>query len=96
MPQHSNAPAQAHVVEFSKAEAAWRQSKDQLPGKTCRELWALYQQGTEGDCTVPKPSGMFNGNAKEQWRLWKGLHGVSPEDAKIMFVERLRKDGVDV
>jgi len=37
---------------------------------------------------------MFNGNLKEQWRLWNELKGISIEDAKVMFIERLRKEKV--
>lgn len=79
---------------FRKAELAWKRHKEQLPGKTCRELWALHKQATAGDCNEPKPDGVFNGSAKEQWRLWNGLQGVSEQDAKAMFIERLRRDGV--
>lgn len=80
---------------FSQAEAAYRTHRESLSGKSNRELWALHKQATAGDCTEPKPDGMFNGSAKEQWRLWNGLKGISSEEARIMFIERLRKDGVD-
>jgi len=79
---------------FAQAEAAFKQHKEQLPGRACRELWALHKQATVGDCEEPKPSGMFNGSAKEQWRLWHGLRGISRDEAQLMFVERLQKDGV--
>merc|ERR1712232_1404037 len=75
---------QASHLDFSKAEIAWKSNKEQLSGKAGRALWAYYQQATVGDCNMEKPSGKFNGNAKEQWRLWNGLQGVPPEDAKIM------------
>jgi len=80
---------------FPRAEAAWKRHKERLPGKTCRELWALQKQATTGDCTEEKPSGMFNGSAKEQWRLWAALQGLPEQEAKAMFLERLRRDGVD-
>merc|ERR1712178_639731 len=82
-------------AEFKRAEEAWTKSKDKLPGKACRALWALQNQATVGDCNTKKPSGMFNGNAKEQWRLWNELKGISVEDAKMMFVERLRKEKIN-
>lgn len=82
------------VAAFAQAEAAWKRKKTKLPGKASRELWAMHRQATTGDCTEPKPSGIFNGNAKEQWRLWSGLKGMSQEEAKIMFMERLRRDKV--
>lgn len=81
-------------AEFQAAQEAWATTKDKLPGKACRALWALQNQATKGDCTEKKPSGMFNGNAKEQWRLWNELKGISVEDAKVMFIERLRKEKV--
>merc|ERR1712217_203513 len=95
LPNPSAAAALAHW-RFSKAEAAWKQNKERLPGKACRELWALQKQATVGDCDAPKPEGMFNGNAKEQWRLWNSLYGLSQDEAKAMFIERLQKDGIMV
>jgi acyl-CoA-binding protein len=82
------------TAEFNLAEQAWSTAKEKLPGKACRALWALHNQATTGDCNTKKPSGMFNGNAKEQWRLWNELKGISSDDAKLMFVERLRKEKV--
>merc|ERR1719198_2038680 len=60
-------------LEFPAAQIAWQKNPEAFPGKTRRELWALHQQATVGDCNEPKPSGVFNGNAKEQWRLWRHL-----------------------
>jgi len=37
---------------------------------------------------------MFNGSAREQWRLWNGLNGITQDEAKVMFVERLQKDSL--
>lgn len=81
--------------QFPKAEAAFKRHKEQLSGKACRELWALRRQATSGDCNEPKPAGVFNGSAKEQWRLWNGLKGIPEEDAKAMFIERLQREGVN-
>lgn len=81
-------------AEFKAAEEAWSKNKDKLSGKACRALGALQEQANIGDCNTPKPSGMFNGNVKEQWRLWNELKGISVEDAKLMFIERLRKEKV--
>jgi len=80
--------------EYKMAEQAWLKNQEKLPGKACRALWALQNQATVGDCNTKKPSGVFNGNAKEQWRLWNELQGISMEDAKLMFIERLRKEKV--
>jgi len=81
-------------AEFRSAAQAYSNLGDKLPGKACRALWALQNQATVGDCNEPKPSGMINGNAKEQWRLWNELKGIACEDAKVMFVERLRKEKI--
>jgi len=80
--------------DFPRAEEVFDAKKDTLQGRARRELWALHQQATLGDCNETKPSGMFNGNAKEQWRLWNGLKDLPPDDAKIMFIERLQKEHV--
>jgi len=89
----SMTPEAPTADEFPKAEVAWQKHKERLSGKTCRALWAYHQQATIGDCNIEKPTGMFNGSSKEQWRLWSGLKGIHPEEAKTMFIERLRKDG---
>jgi len=81
---------------FARAQALYRSNKESLPGKSLRQLWALHSQATEGDCNVPKPIGAFNGSAKEQWRLWHDLRGIPQETAKAMFIERLRKDNIEV
>lgn len=84
------------IDEFPRAEEAYEAKKDTLQGRARRELWALLQQATLGDCTEAKPSGMFNGNAKEQWRLWNGLKSIPSDDAKIMFVERLQREHIQI
>merc|ERR1719373_604731 len=88
------AAAKLLAEQFPRAEAAFKHHKEELSGKACRELWALRRQATVGDCSEPKPEGMFNGSAKEQWRLWNGLRGIPEEDAKAMFMERLQREGV--
>merc|ERR1711988_142550 len=89
-PALSNALLPSIDAEFKAATEAWTKGKDKLSGKAGRALWALQNQATLGDCVTKKPTGMFNGNAKEQWRLWNELKGISCDDAKVMFVERLR------
>mmetsp|Transcript_7096 Transcript_7096/g.11451 ORF Transcript_7096/g.11451 Transcript_7096/m.11451 type:complete len:349 (+) Transcript_7096:51-1097(+) len=81
-------------ADFNAATEALTKGKEKLSGKASRALWALQQQATTGDCNTKKPTGMFNGNAKEQWRLWNELKGIACEDAKVMFVERLRKEKI--
>eukprot|EP00929_Paragymnodinium_shiwhaense_P029754 TRINITY_DN16994_c0_g1_i1.p1 TRINITY_DN16994_c0_g1~~TRINITY_DN16994_c0_g1_i1.p1 ORF type:complete len:353 (-),score=62.99 TRINITY_DN16994_c0_g1_i1:109-1167(-) len=81
---------------FARAETLWKEKKDKLSGKACRELWALHKQATVGDCNEPKPTGIWNGSAKEQWRLWNGLQGMSTDEAKEQFIQRLAKDGIHV
>lgn len=83
----------ASDCNFQKAESIFKQNKEELTGKACRELWALHKQATVGDCREEMPQGMFNGSAKEQWRLWTKLQGIQPEEAKALFVERLQREG---
>jgi acyl-CoA-binding protein len=90
----SNALSPSIDAEFKAATEALTKGKDKLSGKASRALSALQNQATLGDCVTKKPTGMFNGNAKEQWRLWNELKGISCDDAKVMFVERLRKEKV--
>lgn len=96
--EEAGSPHQAKLVEdaFQRAEGLFRQNKELLSGKACRELWALQKQATVGDCREDVPQGVFNGSAKEQWRLWTKLEGISQEEAKALFVERLQREGVHV
>jgi len=82
-------------AEFRRAEEAWSQGKENLAGKTSRALSALHNQATTGDCHTKKPSGLFNGHAKEQWRLWNDLKGVNCDDAKVMFIDKLQKANIN-
>merc|ERR1719189_1694247 len=59
--EEAGSPDHARLVEntFRKAEGVFRQHKEQLSGKACRELWALQKQATNGDCREDMPQGVF-------------------------------------
>ena len=46
------------------------------------ELYALFKQGSEGDC-----SGRPRGNLKERWKwkFWKRLEGTSKDEAMLQY-----------
>ncbi len=49
------------------------------------KLYALFKQGTKGDCTDKRPGLMdFVGRAK--FDAWKALEGTSSEDAMRQYV----------
>eukprot|EP00201_Polytomella_parva_P016227 CAMPEP_0175052636 /NCGR_PEP_ID=MMETSP0052_2-20121109/8469_1 /TAXON_ID=51329 ORGANISM="Polytomella parva, Strain SAG 63-3" /NCGR_SAMPLE_ID=MMETSP0052_2 /ASSEMBLY_ACC=CAM_ASM_000194 /LENGTH=91 /DNA_ID=CAMNT_0016317061 /DNA_START=36 /DNA_END=311 /DNA_ORIENTATION=+ len=56
------------------------------------ELYALFKQSKEGDCSGDRP-GFFDPKGKAKWDAWNGKKGLSQEDAKkkyIEFVESLK------
>ncbi|MEC7700877.1 MAG: acyl-CoA-binding protein [Candidatus Thermoplasmatota archaeon] len=48
------------------------------------ELYALFKQGSEGDC-----SGRPRGNLKERWKwkFWKRLEGTPKDDAMLRYCD---------
>ena len=61
-----------------------RPSNDEL-----LKLYALYKQGTVGDCTKSEPS-MFNIKEKQKWNAWKSVSGLSQDDAKINYIKLVK------
>merc|ERR1711976_569406 len=49
------------------------------------ELYALYKQGTVGDCNTTRP-GMIDFAGKAKWDAWNGKKGTSQDDAKAAYV----------
>ena len=50
------------------------------------ELYALFKQGSEGDC-----SGRPRGNLKERWKwkFWKRLQGISSNEAMTRYCDKV-------
>ena len=76
------ANASKEVTQLSQAPDAAEKLK----------LYALYKQGSAGDCTGARP-GMMDFIGRAKYDAWKELEGTSKEDAMqkyIDYVEELK------
>lgn len=71
--------------EFEQAVAASKNLPTRPDNMTMLRLYALYKQGTEGDCTQERPGAMdFVGRAKHD--AWAALAGTPQEEARLQYV----------
>src|SRR3546814_9350298 len=82
---------------MSDLQARFEQAKQDVQGlserpdnDTLLRLYALYQQGSEGDVSGPKP-GFFDFVATAKDQAWAKLAGTGQEDAKEKYVDRVTK-----
>ena len=77
------------MVSQSDFEAA-SQRAQQLPSKPSNtvllQLYGLYKQATEGDVSGTRPGG-FDFKAIAKYDAWKGLTGLSQDDARQQYVD---------
>lgn len=59
-----------------------------LTNEELLELYALYKQGTVGDCNTSRP-GMFDQKGRYKWDGWNGKKGVNKEDAMAVRKGRM-------
>ncbi|XP_051160115.1 acyl-CoA-binding protein homolog [Leptopilina boulardi] len=52
------------------------------------EIYALFKQATVGDCNTARP-GMLDFKGKAKWDAWNGKKGLSQEDAKKQYIEKV-------
>lgn len=71
------------AVDYVKA------NKSKLPSKALIELEACFKQVQFGDTNTPMPSA-FNPKARQSWKAWKELSGVSLEEAMQMYIDLLK------
>lgn len=76
---------QVSVAEFQKKKARMKRIERV-------ELWALYQQVTEGDCTQPAPS-WFKREQYAKWKRWGELEGTTMKEAIELFIDYMRVVG---
>ena len=68
--------AKLHVVNFSNDQKL--------------NLYKYYKQLTIGDNNTNKPS-FLNLKAKEKWKAWDSVKGVSKEDATKEYIKLVKK-----
>jgi acyl-CoA-binding protein len=79
---------------FSKAVNEANALKKRPDNKTLLKLYGLFKQATQGDCQEERPKG-FDFKAAAKWEAWKGLQGISREEAMkkyVGLVENLSKE----
>ncbi|XP_062539717.1 acyl-CoA-binding protein [Armigeres subalbatus] len=54
------------------------------------EVYGLYKQATVGDCNTDKP-GFLDFKGKSKWEAWNGRKGMSQDDAKQAYVDKVAK-----
>ncbi|MCB0366949.1 MAG: acyl-CoA-binding protein [Bdellovibrionaceae bacterium] len=63
---------------------------------TLLKLYSLFKQGSQGDVQGSRP-GMLNVAGRAKYDAWKGLQGMSQDDAKDKYVQLVQqlvdKDG---
>jgi diazepam-binding inhibitor (GABA receptor modulator, acyl-CoA-binding protein) len=72
----------------TKFEASVAQSKElteRPDNMTLLRLYALYKQGSEGDCTGDRP-GMTQFVERAKYDAWASLKGKSSDEAKQAYI----------
>lgn len=58
------------------------------------QLYAMYKQGTVGDCNTPKP-GIFNIQSRAKWNAWNDLKGTAVEQARTAYIQKITEQFPD-
>ncbi|XP_014275069.1 acyl-CoA-binding domain-containing protein 7 [Halyomorpha halys] len=54
------------------------------------EIYALFKQGTVGDCNTAKP-GMFDFKGKAKWEAWNAKKGTAQDAAKENYIVKVKE-----
>lgn len=77
---------------FEQASIAAKSLPERPDNDTMLQLYALFKQGSSGDVSGNKP-GMFDFVGVAKYEAWKGLKGLSQDDAKNQYIELVSKLG---
>lgn len=80
---------------FEQASVAAKSLPERPDNDTMLKLYALYKQGSSGDVSGNKP-GMFDFVGVAKYEAWKGIRGLSQEDAMNQYIELVGKLGGSV
>ncbi|GFR46718.1 hypothetical protein Agub_g8341 [Astrephomene gubernaculifera] len=71
-------------------DAAAKEATEKLPDSVTNdeklELYALFKQANEGDCSTSQP-GIFDPKGRAKWNAWNKKKGMSKEEAMQKYVE---------
>lgn len=51
------------------------------------ELYALFKQGTVGDCKTQRP-GMLDMKGRAKWDAWKDRESMAQDEAKQKYIKK--------
>lgn len=74
--------------QFNKAAEDVKELASTPADSDLLEIYALFKQATVGDCNTERP-GMFDFKGKAKWDAWNGKKGLSQEDAKKQYIEKV-------
>ena len=71
-------------------QASKRAASMNVPNESRLDLYGLYKQATQGDCSTKEPS-RFNVIEHAKWSAWKKLSGTTDSAAKHAYTELVKK-----
>jgi diazepam-binding inhibitor (GABA receptor modulating acyl-CoA-binding protein) len=54
-------------------------------------LYSLFKQATAGEASTAKKPGRFDLVGKAKYEAWHTLAGMSPDDAKVRYIETVER-----
>jgi acyl-CoA-binding protein len=75
---------------FNKAANHLQNLLPNLDNQVLLSLYGYYKQGSQGPCNIPKPS-WYDMKAKSKWEAWNKLGDMSQNEAKMIYVETIKK-----
>ncbi len=75
-------------VQLGLAKEQYAGSGRELTVSDQLEFYGLFKIATVGDCTEPAPWSIQI-VARQKWEAWNKLNGMSQEDAKLKYIEKL-------
>jgi acyl-CoA-binding protein len=74
--------------QFEAAVANSKTLSEKPDNETLLQLYSLYKQATEGDCSADQaPSNPFDFVAKFKYEAWNKLMGTSSADAMQQYIQ---------
>lgn len=75
---------------FNRAADHLKSLLSSVDNQTLLTLYGYYKQGSEGICSIPKPS-WYDMKAKSKWEAWQKLGDMSQVEAKKLYIETIKK-----
>lgn len=75
---------------FNKAADRLKILLPKIDNQTLLILYGYYKQGSEGSCSVPKPS-WYDLKAKSKWEAWQKLGDMPQDVAKKLYIKTIKE-----